>query len=232
MSVTLTYHGHSALSLMINGTNVLIDPFIKDNPTSSVDIEHLEADYILVSHGHADHVGDTVAIAQRTEATVIANFEIANWLSAQGIEAVHPQHIGGGYTHSFGYVKLTQAHHGSALPDGSYGGSACGFLIRSLDASIYLACDTGLFGDMKLIGDEGVDIAVLPIGDNFTMGPQDALRAVQMIRPTLAIPVHYNTWPLIEQSPTEWKQAVERETPTKVCVLKSGQSLLYPNGQA
>ena len=231
MSVTLTYHGHSALSLMINGTNVLIDPFIKDNPTSSVDIEHLDADYILVSHGHADHVGDTVAIAQRTEATVIANFEIANWLSAQGIEAVHPQHIGGGYTHSFGYVKLTQAHHGSALPDGSYGGSACGFLISCMGVNIYLACDTGLFGDMRLIGDEGVDIAVLPIGDNFTMGPQDALRAIQMIRPTLAIPVHYNTWPLIEQNPIEWKQAVETDTPTKVRVLRPEQSLRYPPEQ-
>ena len=145
MPVTLTYHGHSALALELNGTNVLIDPFIKDNPMSSVDIERLKADYILVSHGHEDHVGDTVAIAQRTEATVVANFEIANWLSAQGLDKVHPQHIGGVYTHSFGYVKLTQAHHGSALPDGSYGGSACGFLIRSLDASIYLACDTGAF---------------------------------------------------------------------------------------
>ena len=132
MPVTLTYHGHSALALELNGTNVLIDPFIKDNPMSSVDIERLKADYILVSHGHEDHVEDTVAIAQRTEATIVANFEIANWLSEQGLDKMHPQHIGGVYTHSFGYVKLTQAHHGSALPDGSYGGSARGFLIRSL----------------------------------------------------------------------------------------------------
>ena len=231
MSVTLTYYGHSAIALELNGTNVLVDPFIKNNPMSSIDIDLLEVNYILVSHGHEDHMGDTIAIAQRTGATVVANFEIANWLSAQGVKNVHPQHIGGGYTHSFGYVKLTQAHHGSALPDGSYGGTACGFLISASGTSIYLACDTGLFGDMKLIGNEGVDIAVLPIGDNFTMGPQEALLAIQMIKPSVAVPVHYNTWPLIEQNATEWKRTVEMQTPTKVHVLQSGQSLLYPANQ-
>ena len=231
MSVKLTYHGHSALSIKTNGTNVLVDPFIKDNPLTSVDLHSLQADYILVSHGHEDHVGDTIAIAKNTGATIITNLEIANWFSAQGITNVHPQHIGGGYTHEFGYVKLTHAHHGSSLPDGSYGGNPCGFLIKTLDTTLYLACDTGLFGDMKLIGEEGVDLAVLPIGDNFTMGPQDALRAVKMIKPTLALPAHYNTWPLIEQNAMKWKQAVEKETTTKVYVLQSGQSINYKNNQ-
>ena len=225
MAVSLTYYGHSAVSIKFNGTNVLVDPFITENPQSSVDHMSLEADYILVSHGHEDHVGDTISIAERTGATVVANFEIANWLSAQGVERVHPQHIGGGYMHSFGYVKMTQAHHGSALPDGSYGGNPCGFLIDSGNTKLYLACDTGLFGDMKLIGDEGVDAAVLPIGDNFTMGPKDALRAIKLIRPKLALPVHYNTWPLIEQDALAWKVSVEESTPTKVVILSSGDTL-------
>jgi len=225
MSVEITYYGHSALSIKFGETNVLIDPFLSENPLADVDHNDLEADYILVSHGHEDHVGDTIAIAKRTGATVVANFEIANWFASQGLENVHPQHIGGGFLHSFGYVKMTQALHGSALPDGSYGGNPCGFLITTSDTTIYLACDTGLFGDMKLIGNEGVDAAVLPIGDNFTMGPKDALRAVQMIKPTLVIPVHYNTWPLIEQDALVWKQAVESATSTKVCALSSGDTV-------
>ena len=120
MTVSLTYYGHSAVSIKVNGTNVLVDPFITENPQTSVSHLSLEADYILVPHGHEDHVGDTISIAERTGATVVANFEIANWLSAQGVERMRPQHIGGEYMHSFGYVKMTQAHHGSALPDGSY----------------------------------------------------------------------------------------------------------------
>jgi len=138
---------------------------------------------------------------------------------------VHPQHLGGGYMHSFGYVKMTQAHHGSALPDGSYGGNPCGFLIDSGNTKPYLACDTGLFGDMKLIGDEGVGAAVLPIGDNFSLGPKDALRAIKLIRTKLAIPVHYNTWPLIEQDALAWKVSVEESSPTKVVILSSGDTL-------
>jgi len=231
MSVSLTYHGHAALSINIDGTNVLVDPFITDNPLASIDSSSLEADYILVSHGHEDHVGDTLSIAKRTGAAVIANLEIANWFSSQGVVSVHPQHIGGGYAHTFGYVKLTQAHHGSALPDGSYGGNPCGFLIQALGTTLYLACDTGLFGDMKLIGEEGIDLAVLPIGDNFTMGPKDALRAVKMIKPSLVLPVHYNTWPLIEQNALEWKRSVEKETSSKVCVLQPGQRIHYKANQ-
>jgi L-ascorbate metabolism protein UlaG (beta-lactamase superfamily) len=156
---------------------------------------------------------------------VISNFELATWLSGQGL-STHAQHLGGGCHHPFGYLKLTLALHGSCLPDGGYGGNPAGFLIDTKeDEKIYLACDTGLFTDMSLIGDEGIDLAVLPIGDNFTMGPDDALRAVKLIRPRHVIPVHYNTWELIAQDPNAWASRVKAETEAQPHVLKPGESL-------
>ena len=226
MTITLVYHGHAALGLDIGGARLLIDPFFSDNPSSDTDPADLPADFILVSHGHGDHVGDTVDIAKRTGATVIANFELASWFSAQGVPSVHAQHLGGGYRHPFGYLKLTLALHGSGLPDGACGGNPCGFLLEAEGKTLYLACDTGLFGDMVLLGDDGVDLAVLPIGDNFTMGPKDALRAVAMINPRMVVPVHYNTWDLIAQDAHAWKRAVEASTHTRVFPLSPGESLL------
>lgn len=225
MAVKLTWYGHATLGLDIDGIKVLVDPFFTGNPAASTTADAVEADYILVSHGHGDHVGDTVAIAKRTGATVISNFEICNWLQGQGVEKVHPQHLGGGFKHPFGYLKLTLAIHGSALPDGSYGGNPAGFLLTTPDGKkIYMAQDTGLFGDMQLIGDEGLDLAVLPIGDNFTMGPDDALRAVKLLRPKVVIPIHYNTWDLIAQDPNAWAQRVEAETSTKVHIMQPGDT--------
>lgn len=225
MPVKLTWYGHATLGLDVDGYRILVDPFFTGNPAAPTTADKVDADFILVSHGHGDHVGDTVAIAKRTGALVIANYEITLWLQKQGVEKVHPQHIGGGYRHPFGYLKLTQALHGSILPDGSYGGNPAGFLLTTKDAAkIYMAQDTGLFGDMKLIGDEGIDLAVLPIGDNFTMGPDDALIAVKLLRPKHVIPIHYNTWPLIEQDPHAWARRVEAETEAKVHVLKPGES--------
>lgn len=226
MPITLIYHGHAALGLDISGTHLLVDPFLSENPSADIDPAGLPADFILVSHGHGDHVGDTVDIAKRTGATVIAVFELANWFGAQGVPNVHAQHLGGGHHHPFGYLKLTLALHGSGLPDGSYGGNPCGFLLQAEGKTLYLACDTGLFGDMTLIGDEGVDLAVLPIGDNFTMGPKDALRAVAMIKPRMVVPVHYNTWDLIAQDAHAWKHEVEASSDTRVFPLSPGERLL------
>jgi L-ascorbate metabolism protein UlaG (beta-lactamase superfamily) len=225
MPVKATWYSHACFLIQSPKARVLIDPFLSGNPLAPVKADQVAADYILVSHGHGDHVGDTVAIAKRTGATVISNYEIQNWMVAQGVANVHPQHIGGGFDYPWGRVKLTQALHGSALPDGSYGGNPCGFLLSLEGRRIYHACDTGLFGDMKLIGEEGIDLAILPIGDNFTMGPDDALRAVKLIEPKQVVPIHYNTFDIIKQDPNAWAARVEKETRAKVVVLQPGQAL-------
>jgi L-ascorbate metabolism protein UlaG (beta-lactamase superfamily) len=224
MSTKLTWYGHSALGLETGGYHLLVDPFLSQNPAASISPDRVPADYILISHGHGDHMGDTIAIAKRTGAQVVSNFEIAGWLSEKGLKT-HGQHLGGGFNHPFGYLKLTLALHGSALPDGSYGGNPAGFLLTALDGKkIYLAQDTGLFGDMRLIGEEGIDLAVLPIGDNYTMGPVDALRAVKLIQPKHVIPIHYNTFDLIRQDEHAWAKQVEAETSTQAHILMPGET--------
>ena len=170
-------------------------------------------------------MGDSIEIAKRTGAMIISNFEIASWFEGKGVEKTHGQHLGGGHTHPFGYLNLTLALHGSSLPDGSNGGNPAGFLLTTNDGrKIYMAQDTGLFGDMKLIGEEGLDLAVIPIGDNYTMGPDDALRAVKLLQPKAVIPIHYNTWDLLAQDANAWAERVGKETSTKAVVLKPGES--------
>ena len=221
---TLTWYGHSTLGLETAGKKLLIDPYFSGNPSASTTADKVTADYILVTHGHGDHLGDTVAIAKRSGATVVSNAEIASWLGKQGIKT-HGQHLGGGHLYPFGYLKLTLALHGSGLPDGANGGNPVGFLLTTTDGKkLYIAGDTGLFGDMKLIGDEGVDLAVLPIGDNYTMGPDDALRAVKLLTPKHVIPYHYGTWDLIVQDPLAWAGRVTKETEAQVHVLKPGDT--------
>ncbi len=225
MSIQITWLGHASFALNADGYKVLVDPFLSGNPLASTSADALEADFILISHGHGDHLGDAVNIAKRTGAKCIGNFEIVNWLNGQGVTNTHPQHIGGGYHHEFGYVKLTIAHHGSSLPDGSYGGNPCGFLITFKSGKkAYFACDTGLFYDMKLYGDEGIDFAALPIGDNFTMGPDDAFRAVELLRPRVVIPIHFSTWPPIEQDAAAWVKRVNEQTTSRALLLKPGES--------
>lgn len=224
MTVKITWYSHACFLIETDGTRLLTDPFLTGNPLAPVRADKVEADYILVSHGHGDHVGDAAPIAKRTGATLISNFEIQNWFVGQGVENAHPQHIGGGYDYPWGRVKLTIAHHGSALPDGTYGGNPAGFLFYLEGKKIYHACDTGLFYDMKLIGEEGIDLAILPIGDNFTMGPGDALRAVKLIEPTQVVPIHYDTFDVIKQDPHAWARRVESETSATVVVMKPGDT--------
>jgi L-ascorbate metabolism protein UlaG (beta-lactamase superfamily) len=225
MGLKVTWYSHACLLIDADGTKLLVDPFFTGNPLTPVGADEVPADFIFVSHGHGDHVGDTVSIAKRTGATVVSNFEIHNWLAGQGVENGHPLHIGGGFDFTWGRIKLTIAHHGSALPDGSCGGNPCGFIFYVQGKKIYHACDTGLFYDMKLIGEEVIDLAVLPIGDNFTMGPDDGLRAVQLINPTRVLPIHYDTFDVIKQDPMEWKSRVETETQCQVVVLQPGDSI-------
>ncbi len=227
MSVTVKFHGHSTFTLIFGRTRVVVDPFFApNNPAAKLRVDQIKANYILQTHGHGDHIADTVALAKRTGAKVIANFEISNWLNAQGVENTHAQHIGGGFNHEFGYVKMTPALHGSGLPDGSYGGMPAGFLIDTGKDRIYVAGDTALFSDMALIGAGGLDLAILPIGDNYTMGPDDALLALDFLRPKNVIPCHYNTWPVIEQDVKAWAQRVRDETECKPQVIGCEQSFM------
>ncbi len=228
MAFKITWIGHATLDLDTAGYKLLVDPYIRGNPNAKADADTIKADYILVTHGHGDHLGDSIEISKRTGATVISNAEISGWLQKKGVKT-HGQHIGGGFTYPFGYLKLTHALHGSGLPDGTYGGNPAGFLLTNNDGDkIYMAGDTGLFGDMRLIGEEGITLAVLPIGDNYTMGPDDALRAVKMLSPKHVIPIHFNTFDLIAQDAHAWAEKVEKETDALVHVLEPGESFVYP----
>jgi L-ascorbate metabolism protein UlaG (beta-lactamase superfamily) len=225
MTVNITWYGHACFLIETDKSKLLLDPFLSGNPLAPVQADQVAPDYILVSHGHGDHLGDAVEIAKRTGATVVSNYEIQNWLVGQGINNAHPLHIGGGFDFPWGRVKLTIAHHGSALPDGSYGGNPCGFLLYLEAKKIYHACDTGLFYDMKLIGEEGIDLAILPIGDSFTMGPDDALRAVKLIEPARVVPIHYNTFDIIKQDAPAWALRVEQETSAQATVMNPGDQI-------
>lgn len=228
----ITWYGHNAWAVEADGLSLLLDPFLDDSPTSPVKSAYVAADYILLSHGHGDHLGDTVAIAKRTGATVITAFEISQWLAGQGVPQDHcvGMNPGGGYDLPGGRVKMTPAIHSSSLPDGTYAGVAMGMVLTLGEKRVYFACDTALFSDMKLIGDASLgggplDLAVLPIGDLFTMGPGDAVEATKLLMPSKVAPCHYNTFPPIEQDAQAWAEQVKQQTVAEPVVLEPGGSL-------
>lgn len=212
----ILYHGHSCVQLTDGEHSVIIDPFISGNPSAQVKIEDIKVQYVLLTHGHGDHFGDAIEIARRNNATIIANHEIATYLSWQGL-TVHGMNTGGSYNFEFGKVKLTQAFHSSGLILDEeqkivYMGMPIGFLITMGNKTLYHPGDTALFGDMKMIGElNEIDVAFLPIGDYFTMGPEDALIAAQWINANVTIPIHYNTFPLIEQDGDQFISNLENK---------------------
>ncbi len=222
MTAVLTWLGHGTWLIETDDTKILLDPFLDDNPASPVKAADVEADYILISHGHFDHIADAVPIAKRTGAQVIAIFEIAQWLSQQGVENTLGMNIGGSVPLPFGQVTMTIAYHSSVLPDGTYGGNPAGFVLTIDRKRIYFACDTALFEDMVLIGKPRLDLAVLPIGDLFTMGPVESLRAIELLAPMMVAPAHYNTWPPIEQDVEEWALNVRHVTTAQPRVVPPG----------
>ena len=219
-----TFLGHSCVMLADGDHKIIIDPFLTGNEQASAKPEDIEVSHILVTHGHGDHIGDAVAIAKRTGAVIIANYELYNLVIKKGVNS-HPMHIGGGADFDFGRVKMTIAHHGGGYGEDAsvYTGPAAGFVVTIGGKSIYHAGDTGLFYDMKLIGEMNkIDLAFLPIGDNFTMGIDDAVKAVELIAPTRVVPMHYNTFDLIKADPNVF---AEKVTGAQVLVLNPGDTI-------
>lgn len=223
----ITCYGHACFLIEAKGVKLLFDPFISPNPLTKgiVDANKVEADYILISHGHEDHVADAIQIAKRTGATIISNFEITTWFQSQGVEKVHGMNIGGSFDFPFGKVKYVSAIHSSVLPDGTYGGNPGGFVLSMDDKEIYYAGDTALTYDMKLIKKAfDLDLAFLPIGDNFTMGVDDAVIAAKYVGTKHIVGMHYNTFPPIEID-TENAIATFEAVDKKLTLIQIGESI-------
>ncbi len=221
----LTYYGHSAFRVEVGQHQLLFDPFITANELArAIDINKIPADFILVSHGHSDHVGDAVTIAKRTGATIIANFEVANWFSQQGVQKTHGMNHGGAFRFDFGRVKYVNAIHSSSLPDGSYGGNPGGFVVETAEGNFYFSGDTALTMDMKLIGaSTSLKFAALCVGDNFTMGPDDAIKASEFVGCNEIVGVHFDTFPPIR---IDHQQAIAKFAAAgkRLHLLKPGES--------
>jgi L-ascorbate metabolism protein UlaG (beta-lactamase superfamily) len=228
MSVKITWLGHACFAVESDGRRLVIDPFLKDNSTAPIEPDEVKADFIFLTHGHFDHVADAPSIAKRTGAAVLCNFEVGEWVKKQGVaeDKVVQLNPGGAVKQPFGRTKFTIAQHSSSMPDGSYGGVAGGFIIETGGKRLYFAGDTALFLDMKLIGIGGLDLAVVPIGDRFTMGPEDSIEAVKLLNPKRVGPCHYNTWPDIAQNPHAWAGEVKRSTAADPQVVEPGASFV------
>lgn len=224
--ITLRYLGHAVFEIRNKGTTILVDPFLIGNPAAEISPDEFKSvDYIFVTHGHSDHLGDTAQIASRTGATVVANFELCHYLGKKGLKC-HSMHIGGAFTFPFGRVKMTPALHGADIVDGDTlipGGNPCGFLFDLEGVKIYHAGDTGLTMDMQLLASEGVKVALLPIGGNFVMDVKDAVRAVEFIKPEIVVPIHYDTFPVIKADPMNFARLVGPAATVKI--MKSGDFL-------
>lgn len=230
MTIAFTWLGHSAFEMDIDGHPVLFDPFLTGNPLAAKTPEAVQAEIILLSHAHGDHLGDTIAIAKRLGAPVICNADMSYWIQRQDVNA-HGQNSGGSADYGFMSVKFTIAFHSSSFPDGSYGGNPNGFIVTAKESGqkLYYAGDTALFSDMELIGDEGIDVAFLPIGDYFTMGLDDSIKAINYIRPRFVAPMHYNTFDLIAQDGGAWANRVSSETTATPIVLDPGGTFTVPD---
>lgn len=221
----LTYLGHSCFTLENEKHKIVFDPFLSGNPLAKISPEEIKVEAILLSHGHGDHLGDAINIAKKNNALIVAPFELAMFCQKKGAN-VHPMHIGGSHVFDFGKVKLTIAHHGSAFIDEdiTYTGNPCGFVVTFDGKNVYHSGDTGLCMDMKLIGEmNNLDLALIPIGDNFTMGIDDAVKAVEFLNPRVVIPMHFDTFDVIKQNPQVFAERL-KGSKTKVQILKIGES--------
>jgi L-ascorbate metabolism protein UlaG (beta-lactamase superfamily) len=234
MSLTFTWLGHSTFLVEADGHALIIDPFITNNPLLDISVNDIQVDTIVLTHAHGDHVGvtdkspagDTIAISKRNEATIVCNFEMGNWFMKHGVpaERISQGNTGGTVRGAWADVRFTKAFHSSSFEDGSYGGNPSGVIIRTSGYTVYHAGDTELFGDMAILGEESIDLAILPIGDVYTMGVDDSIRAVKMLKPKFVAPCHYNTFPPIVQDAAAWADRINRETGAQPIVIDPKQS--------
>jgi L-ascorbate metabolism protein UlaG (beta-lactamase superfamily) len=225
-SIVLHFHGHACFELRAGGVSVLVDPFLApNNPAATATADDVDPTHVVVTHGHGDHVADAIAVARRTGAPVVTIVEIAHWLGEQGLEAVD-LNLGGRVDYDWGWVKLVQAFHTNTLPDGTAVGQAAGTLIRLADTTVYHCGDTALFGDMALIAAvDPVDVLIVPIGGHYTMDLHSAARAVGLVDPRIAIPAHYNTFPVIAADPQQFVAEVARHSDAEVRVMNPGDAI-------
>jgi len=233
-SIQITWHGHSTWSIRAGKFHLLIDPFLESNPAARTKPSQLHPTHILISHGHFDHIADAAEIAKRSGAEVLANYEIATWISKHhGVEKTVGMNLGGSYSCKAGRFQLVPALHSSSLPDGSYGGTAGGWLLDleltdAISKRIYYAGDTALFSDMQWMARKPVALMIVPIGDLFTMGIEDSVQATRFVHPQYVMPTHFNTWPPIAQDEKAWASQIDSQTDAEPVLMTVDQAWTLP----